>query len=273
MITSDVSVYPVSAAEAYSMYKSADSAVFVAGAQHLKSRQDHYDIAVDLSKAKLKTITDLGDEVSIGAMVNFSQLGSSKLIKELAGGAITRFIASIKDDELKRHGTLGGVMAVKNPFSPLLTIFMTLHVDVMLEDKGRMDLRDYIDCPPMHEMITHIVVAKEPVYTAYKLYQHLPTDEPYLTGAVALIDDEWRIVVGGRPGRPAIAYNASDELTEKGMAVRENVAHMVSEEMAFGDYGTCSEKERRALTIEMIRTLIKDAWKGHNKMLQANEKK
>ena len=54
-------------------------------------------------------------------------------------------------------------------------------------------------------------------------------------------------------------------LTEKGMAVKENVAHLASEELDFGNFGTCSEEERRALTIDMVRGLIKSAWKGYNR--------
>lgn len=49
------------------------------------------------------------------------------------------------------------------------------------------------------------------------------------------------------------------------MAVKENVAHLASEELDFGNFGTCSESERRALTIEMVRSLIKSAWKGYNR--------
>ena len=49
------------------------------------------------------------------------------------------------------------------------------------------------------------------------------------------------------------------------MAVKENVAHLASEELDFGNFGTCSESKRRALTIEMVRSLIKSAWKGYNR--------
>ena len=106
------------------------------------------------------------------------------------------------------------------------------------------------------------------MYTAFAAYRKLPTDEPYLTGAVAALDDEWRVVVGGRPGVAAIAETASAELTEKGMAVRENVAHLASEELDFANYGTCSEQERRSLTVDMVRKLIKEAWKGRSAQLQ-----
>ena len=86
-----------------------------------------------------------------------------------------------------------------------------------------------------------------------------------MVGAASLRDDSWRIVVGGRPGAAAIAWSASDELTEKGMAVKENVAHLASEELDFGNFGTCSEAERRSLTIEMVRGLIKAASKGYSR--------
>ena len=77
--------------------------------------------------------------------------------------------------------------------------------------------------------------------------------------------DQWRIVVGGRPGAAAIAEKASEELSAKGLQARENVAHMVSEELDFENFGPCSEQERRELTIDMMRILIKKAWKGFSR--------
>lgn len=274
MITSTEIVTPHSAAEAYAAYKGAASAVFLAGRQGVKYQKKHYDMAVDLSQTGLNYIEDCGDEIVIGAMVTMADLAASVVMKELAGGAVSRYLKEEAAREEMRRSTLGGLVASKMPFSVVLPILLSLHVDVMLQNKGRMNLNDYLGCPPMGEMITQIVVAKELVYTAYRAYRLSAADEPYLTGAVSLYaDDSWQIVIGGRPGMAAIAKSASEELTEKGMAVRENVAHLASEELQFANYGTCSEAERRTLTIELVRKLIKEAWKGHSKQLQMNMKK
>lgn len=263
-----MTVRPSTSDEAYRIYSSADSAVFIAGGQRLKFSKDHYDIAVDLSQTGLKQIVDGGDEIIIGAMVTLARMQVSPLIKDLAGGAISNCISMIAYKDVRSHGTIGAVMAVKDPFSVLLPVLLSLQVDVVLQGKGRMNLKDYLGCPPMGEMITQITIAKEPGYTAFTSYQVLPTDEPYLTGAVAMLPDSWRIVVGGRPGCAAIAEKASAELTEKGMAAKENVAHIASEELEFDDFGTCSEQERRDLTIDMVRKLIKNAWKGYTRLTQ-----
>lgn len=273
MITSDAVIAPESPADAYHAYRNAGSAVFMAGAQGLKYKKDHYDLTVDLSKAGLNYIMDLGDEVAIGAMTTMAELKSSPVVSSLAGGAICRCIGEAPDKAVKQHGTMGGLVAVKERFSVLLPVLLSLRVDVVLQDKGRMNLKDYLSCPPMREMITQVVIVRETVYTAYMAYRSLPTDEPYLTGAVAMLETSWRIVVGGRPGLAAIAETASAELTEKGMAVRENVAHLASEELDFANFGTCSEQERRQLTVEMVRTLIKAAWKGYSRQLQNAIKK
>lgn len=221
-------------------------------------------MAVDLSKAGLSYIEEEGDEIDIGAMTPLWQIKISPVIQKLAGGAVSRAISDIADKDIQRYGTLGGVIQGRS-FSVLLPILLSLHVDVLLQDKGRMSLEDYLQCPPMGELVTGISIAREEVYTAYKAYRRLPSDEPYLVGAASLRDDSWRIVVGGRPGAAAIARSASDELTEKGMAVKENVAHLASEELDFGNFGTCSEAERRSLTIEMVRSLIKAASKGYSR--------
>ncbi|MCH4178959.1 MAG: FAD binding domain-containing protein [Megasphaera sp.] len=266
MITSNVTVCPDTAAEAYRIYSNAASAVFIAGGQRLKYSKKHYDTAVDLSQTGLKQITETADEIVVGSMATLARLQVSPMIKALAGGAVSTCISTIADKNVRTHSTIGAVLAVKEPFSVLLPILLSLQVDVVLEGKGRMNLRDYLGCPPMGEMVTQIRIAKERVYTAFAAYRVLPADEPYLTGAVAMLPDSWRIVIGGRPGRAAIAENASTELTEKGMAARENVAHIASEELDFGDYGTCSEQERRDLAIEMVRKLVKNAWKGYNRL-------
>lgn len=265
VITSTTTLVPDNPAAAYAAYRQAASAVFLAGTQGLKYKKDHYDLAVDLSKAGLTYIDERADEIVIGAMTPLWQIKISQAIQNFAGGAISKAISDVADKNIQRYGTLGGVISSKAPFSVLLPILLSLHVDVQLQDKGCMSLDDYLHCPPMGELVTGISIAKEAVYTAYKAYRKLPVDEPYLVGAVAMRDDSWRIVVGGRPDLAAIARSASEELTEKGMAVKENVAHLASEELDFGNFGTCSESERRALTIEMVRSLIKSAWKGYNR--------
>ena len=268
MITSDSVIVPESPEQAYRLYKNEPSAVLLAGSQGLKYRKEHYDVAIDLSKVGLQGVEDSGDEISIGALTKLSAVAKSPLVKALAGGAISQCINDIQDKMVLQAGTIGGVIAAKEPFSVLLPILLSLHVDVELQDKGRMDLQDYLSCPPMREMIRSINIAKEVVFTAYKACRALPTDEPYLIGAVSCSEDAWVVTVGGRPGMAAIAENASAELTEKGLSVRENVAHLASEELEFGNFGPCSEAERRKLTLEMMRDLIKKAWKGHSRQLE-----
>lgn len=268
MITSDTIIVPDSPEQAYQAYKDGDSVVLLAGSQGLKYRKEHYHVAIDLSRIGLNQIEDRGDEIAIGAMTRLADVAKSPLIKALAGGAIASCIAEIHDAEMVNAGTLGGILATKDPFSVILPVLLSLHVDVELQDKGRMELKDYLSCPPMKEMITHVNIAKEVVFTAYQAYRALPTDEPYLTGAVSCSEEEWIVVVGGRPGMAVIAQSASEELTEKGLSVRENVAHLASEELEFDNFGTCSEKERRQLTVQMIRDLVKKAWKGHSRQLE-----
>jgi len=50
------------------------------------------------------------------------------------------------------------------------------------------------------------------------------------------------------------------------MTIRENVARVASEELEFENYGTCSEQERRKITVKMVRDLINSAWKGFSRL-------
>lgn len=265
MVSSDSVIAPHTSAEAYSAYRTVASSVLVAGAQELKHKDTHYKLAIELDHAGLSYIRDGGEEIAVGAMTTMAEIEKSPLLKGLAGGAICASLREVPDRELKQRATLGGLIASKQPFSMLLPILLSLTVDVVLEDKGRMELQDYLSCPPMGELITEIVIAREFVYTAYMAYRSETGQQPYLTGAVTMGEDQWRIVVGGRPGVAAIAEKASEELSAKGLQARENVAHMVSEELDFENFGPCSEQERRELTIDMMRILIKKAWKGFSR--------
>lgn len=144
MITSTTTLVPDSPAAAYDAYRQAASAVFLAGTQGLKYRKEHYELAVDLSKAGLSYIEEEGDEIDIGAMTPLWQIKISPVIQKLAGGAVSRAISDIADKDIQRYGTLGGVISGKGAFSVLLPILLSLHVDVLLQDKGRMSLEDYL---------------------------------------------------------------------------------------------------------------------------------
>ena len=246
MVTSDTIAVPQSPEEAYQVYRDAASAVFLAGAQGLKYKKDHYGLIVDLSKAGLRYIRDAGDEVAIGAMTTLDDLEKSPVVQAIAGGAICRCIRDIKNSDEKK-ATIGGVVAVKAPFSVVLPVLMSLRVDVVLEGKGRMNLADYIPCPPMREMVSQVVIAKEEVYTAFAAYRKLPTDEPYLTGAVAALDDEWRVVVGGRPGvAQALAIGRVCKHGQRGADGKGN-----------GRTGECGSSGQRGIGLCQLRYLLR----------------
>lgn len=273
MFSSEYTVAPKTLDEAFSAYHSVTSSILVAGGRGLSHQNEHYDLAIDLSNTGLNYIRDNGDEIIIGAMTPLAAIGKYPFFQSLGGGIISNYIKEMPETEWRQYGTIGGVLASKGPFSVLLPILLCLTADVELHDKGRMSMEDYLYCPPMKEVITQLSIAKERTFVSYAALRVAPTDEPYLTGAVALRDDTWRIVVGGRPGLAAIAEKASELLSEKGMAVRENVAHVVGEEMDFGNFGTCSEGERREYTVKMVRDLINKTWKGYSRLMSENNKK
>ena len=66
MITSTTTLVPDNPATAYAAYRQAASAVFLAGTQGLKYKKDHYDLAVDLSKAGMQYIEEREDDIVIG---------------------------------------------------------------------------------------------------------------------------------------------------------------------------------------------------------------
>lgn len=160
MISTTTVISPESAAEAYDAYHSTDSAILVAGAQEINKREGHYDLAIHLRNAGLDYIEDRGDEIAIGAMTTMREIETSSLLKELAGGVIVECLKEFGDTGLKSKATIGGLIALKKPASLLIPILLALTTDVLLEGKGRMDLNDYLYCPPMGEMIKEVIIQK-----------------------------------------------------------------------------------------------------------------
>ena len=149
-------------------------------------------------------------------MTTMREIETSSLLKELAGGVIVECLKEFGDTGLKSKATIGGLIALKKPASLLIPILLALTTDVLLEGKGRMDLNDYLYCPPMGEMIKEVIIQKELVYTTYQVCQSKQGETIHLVGAVSMWDDHWRIVMGGRPGLAQIAEKASIVLSDKG---------------------------------------------------------
>ena len=262
MYSSDFMVRPKTLDEAYSAYQSVSSSVLVAGAWGLKHTMSaHYDLAIHLSNLGLDYIRDDDGEIHIGAMTSFETIQRSAVLQSFAGGVLAKCAEEIGNSTMKRCATVGGMLAVKHPFSRMLPALLALQVDVRMYHKGCMGLDDYLYCPPMGELITEISIAREPVYAVRKtLYQE--TGVPWLIGAVSVQDALWRVVLGGRPGLAVIAEKASHLLTERGISMRDNAAHVAGEELEFGSDALCPESQRRGAAEELVRELVNAAWHG-----------
>lgn len=274
MYSSDFVVTPRTLEEAYSAYQSVGSSVLVAGAWGLKNYDSrHYALAIDLSHLGLDYIREEGEDIHIGAMTTIDMLQRSPVLQSFAGGALVSCAKEIKNTAMKRHVTLGGILAGKSAFSRILPLLLTLQVDVALHDKGRMALDNYLYCPPLGEFITEISIAREDIYAVQAVLMKEGLETPYLTGAVSMRDESWRIVLGGRPELAAVAANASKLLSRKGMAVRDNAAHLASEELDFATDAVCTEQERRMQAADLVRDLVNRTWKGFNRMMSKSGKK
>ena len=216
MISTTTVISPESAAEAYDAYHSTDSAILVAGAQEINKREGHYDLAIHLRNAGLDYIEDRGDEIAIGAMTTMREIETSSLLKELAGGVIVECLKEFGDTGLKSKATIGGLIALKKPASLLIPILLALTTDVLLEGKGRMDLNDYLYCPPMGEMIKEVIIQKELVYTTYQVCQSKQGETIHLVGAVSMWDDHWRIVMGEDLGWHRLRKRPASSLAIRG---------------------------------------------------------
>lgn len=213
-------------------------------------------------------ISDCVEEIAIGANTTLQVLRNNTLLQDIAGGTFVQFLQDIQDTLETDPLSIGAVIASKNPQSLLIPFLISLKVDVVLRHKGRMCVRDYISCPPLGEDILEIRIAKEKVYAAYAAIRQEKTQIPYITAAVAVREEGWRVVIGARPGGALVAHNASIELTEKGVTVCENVAHLAAEEMAVSDDDLCTAQTRREYIKQIVRALVQKAWHGYSRVVE-----
>ena len=130
MITSTTTLVPDNPAAAYAAYRQAASAVFLAGTQGLKYKKDHYDLAVDLSKAGMQYIEEREDDIVIGAMTCHADVAESAELRA-AIPALAALAGGIGDKQVRARGTLGGSVANNDPAADypaaLLALGATVH--------------------------------------------------------------------------------------------------------------------------------------------------
>ena len=242
--------------EAYTLCQKRANVV-LGGMLWLKVQNRTVDTAIDLSDLGLDAIEETPEAFRIGAMVTLRQLEEHPALNALTCGALADSVRPIVGVQFRNLATLGGSLYGRFGFSDLLTLFLALDAVVELHHGGAVPLADYAARPYERDILTHIVVPKQPGKVAYRAQRNTATDFPVLTCAVAVRPDGVRCAIGARPmkaqlytGIPALLAKGIDALSAQ--AFGESIAA----EASFGSNLRAVAGYRRAICPVLVRRAL-----------------
>ena len=106
--------------------------------------------------------------------------------------------------QFRNLATVGGSIFSRFGFSDLLTFFLSLDCRVELYKAGTVSLEEFAKAQPDRDILVRLVVKKIPGRFSYSAMRIARTDFPVLTCAVSRVGDEYRAVIGARPGRAMV---------------------------------------------------------------------
>ena len=226
MITIRNYVRAKSLEEAYRLNQSRRNRV-VGGMLWLQMQRGSIDTAIDLCDLGLDTIEETEDSFSIGSMVTLRQLEQHAKLNQYCGNAVKDAVESIVGVQFRNMATIGGSIWGRFGFSDVLTVFMVMDSYVELYHGGVIPLTDFAAMKYDRDLLVRIIVKKTPGSFVYTAMRNQRTDFPVLTCAASVINGDYRVVIGARPGRAVVLRDRlgllSDGITEESAA-------------AFGDF-------------------------------------
>lgn len=258
MVTFRDYVAPETTEEAYNALISKKTARLIGGGCFIRMGDKKIGLAVDLSKAGLDFIEDTGQEIEIGAMTSLREFETSELLKENFGNIIGDSVKHIIGVQLRSIATVGATVFSRYGFSDPITALLALDADIYLHEGGRISLEDYLkEEDRRRDLLEKIIIKKDKQISSFKTLRNSSVDYAILSVAVSKKDGEFKISIGARPRRAALAYKAMEFLKGKGIS-EENASkagEIAAEELHFGTNNRGSAQYRK----ELCKVLVKRA--------------
>lgn len=201
--------------ETYELNKARTNKI-IAGMMWLRMSSLPLQNAIDISDLGLDKIEETNEEFSFGAMVTLRALETYKPFSDYTNGAIVEALHNIVGVQFRNMATLGGSIWSRFGFSDVMTFFASLDSYVELYKGGLVPMADFIKSKQDNDILTRIIVKKTPGKFIYKSMRNQKTDLPVLTCAVSRLADNYRVVIGARPGR-AMIINDKNGLLASGL--------------------------------------------------------
>lgn len=189
--------------EAYQLNQKRNARI-LGGMLWLKMEQGNVGTAIDLCRLGLDAIQETDTQFSIGAMVTLRQLEQHPGLNAYTNGMAARAVQDIVGVQFRNMATVGGSIWSRFGFSDLLTLLLSMDASVELYKAGVVPLETFAAMPYDRDLLVRVILRKTPAAFAYQAMRIQRTDLPVLTCAVSRLGEEYRAVIGARPGKPIV---------------------------------------------------------------------
>ena len=247
--------------DAYDRLNEDKKHTIIGGGGWLKLSSKTIPLAIGLEDLGLDTITDEGDSLKIGSMVTLNQMADHPEVGSLYSGILTDAIRRIMGEALRNIVTVGGTLMGKYPFSDLLTPLLTMECEVEFHKEGILSLRAFLERKGrMDDILVALRIRKKKGKGYFKKIAKTALDFAVLNIAVAKDDGGYKIALGSRPSRAALAEEAMAMMNETGEPDKTmfKAAKKASEELKFGSNHRGSETYRKNLGEVYVRRGLKE---------------
>jgi len=245
---------PVSLKEAYETLMSVSGSLVLGGCGYIRLGDRTISTAIDLSNLGLDFVREKQSSVEIGAMTTLRTIETNSLCRSLWHGMLPKSVENIVGVQLRNCVTIGGTVAGRYPFSDPLAALLALDTRLQFHHHGEIALEDFLAGPAIKDILVSIVIAKNDQIGAFQSVRRTKTDYAVLNTAVAKTDDDYRIVVGARPGRAVLVPEASNHLLANGLneTTAREAGTIAAAHLQFGDNPRGSGEYRKAICPALV---------------------
>lgn len=247
--------------QAYALLQKRSNRI-LAGGMWMRLGTRSFGTAIDLSGLGLDKIEEKPEEFVIGCMTPLRALETHEAFGGWFGGIPGEAVSGIVGTQFRNTATVGGSIYGRFGFSDVLTAFLVLDTTVELYHGGMIPLETFAKRPYERDILVNLHVKKDRREAAYESMRQSATDFPVLTVAVSRLAGRWRVAVGARPARAALAEAAGLLSPEPAKGELDAFCRETGRELAFGDNMRGSADYRRMLAGVLTERAVKRIVKG-----------
>ncbi|MCK5779912.1 MAG: FAD binding domain-containing protein [Psychrilyobacter sp.] len=241
--------------EGYDLLIKNKNNIILGGSSFLRLGNKNINLGIDLSNLDLDYIREDEENIEIGPMTTLRTLETNSILKTNFNGVVSRSVEEIVGIQLRAVATIGGTVGSKYGFSDLITALMTLDTYVELYKGGIISLEEHMSREKVEkDIVVKIIIKKDNRKSYFTAMRNSKSDYAILNCGVSKTENNYKIVVGARPGRAITNIIANDELLDNNL--KEKINELI-EKIKFGTNMRGSKEYRKLIAKVLVERAIK----------------